>query len=140
VAEAAAPRAIREESRLGAEPVALSEPAALPSVSSDSVVSRVLLALWVLIVAAVAVYLVAGTARVGAGIWIGRRMPVRVIWADFLRWLAVQGASPLLVAAIVATAAISLALMAAVVWVAFTLHDGPAHVARDDPSGNHVES
>ena len=68
------------------------------------VASRVLLALWVLIVAAIAVYLVAGTARVGAGFWIGRRMPVRVIWADFLGWLADQGASPLLVSAIVATA------------------------------------
>jgi hypothetical protein len=133
VAEAAAPRTVREESRLQAEP------AALPSVISVPVVSRILLALWILIVAAVAVYLVAGTARVGAGFWIGRRMPVRVIWADFLGWLVHQGASPLLVAAVVATAAISLALMAAVLWFAFTLRDAPASVAPDDAGGNHVE-
>jgi hypothetical protein len=133
VAEAAATRAVREESRLPAEPVAL------PAVSSVPVASRVLLALWVLIVAAIAVYLVAGTARVGAGFWIGRRMPVRVIWTDFLGWLADQGASPLLVGAIVATALVSLVLMAAVLWVAFTLRDAPSPVAPDDAGGNHVE-
>jgi ADP-ribose pyrophosphatase YjhB (NUDIX family) len=133
VVEAAAPRAIREESRLPAEPVAL------PTVSSVPVITRVLPALWVLIVAAIAVYLVAGTARVGAGFWIGRRMPVRVIWADFLGWLADQGASPLLVTAIAATAFISLVLMAAVLWCAFTLRDAPSSVAPEDAGGNHVE-
>jgi hypothetical protein len=99
-----------------------------------------LLALWVLIVTAIAAYLIAGTARVGAGSWIGRRMPVRVIWTDFLGWLADQGASPLLIAAIVAAAAISLALIAALLWLAFTLRDAPVHVALDDSGGDHVES
>jgi hypothetical protein len=134
VAEAAAPRAVREESRLPAEPVTL------PSVSSVPVASRVLLALWVLIVAAIAVYLVAGTARVGAGLWIGRRMPVRVIWANFLGWLADQGASPLLITAIVAVTAISLALMAALLWLAFNLRDAASPVALDDQGGKHDES
>ncbi len=133
MAEVAATRAVREESRLPAEPVAL------PTASTVPVASRVLFALWVLIVAAIAVYLVAGTARVGAGFWIGRRMPVRVIWADFLGWLADKGASPLLVGAIVATAVVSLVLMAAVLWVAFALRDAPSSVAADDPGGNHVE-
>ena len=133
MAEVAAPRAVREESRLPAEPVAL------PAVSSISVASRVLLALWVLIVAAIAVYLVAGTSRIGAGFWIGRRMPIRVIWADFLGWLADQGASPLLVTAIAATGLISLALMAVVLWCAFTLRDAPPSVALEDAGGNHVE-
>lgn len=133
MAEAAAPRAVREESRLQAEPVAR------PSVSSVPALSRVLLALWILIVAAVAVYLVAGTTRVGAGLWIGRHMPVRVIWTDYLRWLAEQGASPLLVAAIVVVTAISLALMAALLWLAFNLRDAPSHVASNDTGGEHVE-
>jgi len=84
VAEVAAPRAVREESRLPAEPVALL------AVSSVPIITRILLALWLLIVAATAVYLVAGTARVGAGFWIGRRMPVQVIWANFLGWLAIR--------------------------------------------------
>jgi len=103
------------------------------------IITRILLALWLLIVAATAVYLVAGTARVGAGFWIGRRMPVRVIWASFLGWLADQGASPLLVTAIAGTAFISLALMAVVLWSAFTLRDAPPSLAPEDTGVNHVE-
>jgi hypothetical protein len=67
-------------------------------------------------------------------------MPVRVIWTDFLRWLADQGTSPLLIAAVVAAVAIALALMAALLWLALTLRDGSARVVPDEPSGSHVES
>ena len=132
--EAAAPRAVRDESRQPAEPVAL------PVARSVPIATRVFLALWVLIVAAIAVYLLAGTTRVGAGSWIGRRMPIRLIWVDFVGWLAEQGASPLLVAGVTAAAAISLALAAASLWLAFTLHDAATPVAPDDTSGSQVES
>ncbi len=138
--EAAAPRAVRDESRLPAEPVVLSAAPSVPAASSVPAVSRALLALWVLIVVAVAAYLVAGTARVGAGSWIGRRMPVRLIWADFVGWLAEQGASPLLVAGITVAAAISLALAAGLLWLAFTLRDAPTPAAPDDASGSQGES
>jgi hypothetical protein len=134
VVDAAAPRAVRDDSKLPAEPTAISVVRSLPATH------RLYLVLWLLIVGGMAVFLVAGTIRVGAGGWIGRRLPVRVIWSDFLGWLADQGASPLLVVAITAAAALSLALAAGTLWLAFTLRDATAEDAAEDSSGHRFES
>jgi hypothetical protein len=97
--------------------------------------NRLLLVLWAFIVAALAVFLVFGSVRIGAGNWIGRRMPIREIWARFLGFLADQGASPALVVLVTAAAAIALVAAGYVVWLAFALHDAPAPVPDGDATG-----
>jgi hypothetical protein len=98
-------------------------------------VNRPLLVLWAVIVAALAVFLAFGSVSVGAGNWIGRRMPVREIWARFLSFLADQGASPALIVLVTAAAAIALVTASYVVWLAFALRDAPAPVPDDATAG-----
>ena len=72
-------RTQREETRTlpaeaPAEPVARSFP----------MLPRLLMVLWAVSVLATVGFLVFGTLRIGAGNWIGRRMPIRLIWSRFL--------------------------------------------------------
>ncbi len=122
-------RAQREETRTlpaeaPAEPVARSFPA-LP---------RLLMVLWAGSVLATVGFLAFGTLRIGAGNWIGRRMPVRVIWSRFLEFLTDLGASGPLIF-LVATAAIAaLVLSAGALWLALGLRDAPREPVADTPA------
>ncbi len=98
-------------------------------------VCRPLAFLWAAMVLATVAFLLLGSLRVGAGNWIGRRMPVREIWARFLGYLADQGASAALVMAVIAAAGVALAAAAIAAWLAFGLKDARPEPAADDSAG-----
>jgi hypothetical protein len=85
-------------------------------------------------VGGLAAFLAVGSLRIGAGNWIGLRLPVRQIWARFLGYLADQGASPALVMAVVAAAAITLLGAAWALWLALALRDATPETPMDDPA------
>jgi hypothetical protein len=85
-------------------------------------------------VVALAAFLVFGSLRIGAGNWIGRRMPVHEVWTRFLGYLADQGASAPLVMAVVAAAAATLIVAACHLWLAFSLQDERPQAPVDDPT------
>ncbi len=119
-------RAQREETRTlpaeaPAEPVARSFPA-LP---------RLLMVLWAGLVLAMVGFLAFGTLRVGAGNWIGRRMPVRVIWSRFLEFLTDLGASGPLIFLVAAAAVATLVFAAVALWLALGLRDVPPEPGAD---------
>jgi hypothetical protein len=90
-----------------------------------------LMALWAAIVLAIALFLLIGTVRVGAGNWLGRQLSVAEIWSRFLGYLANQGASPLIVAAVVAVTGLSLLTAAVLLWLAIGLRDQPPDAPPD---------
>ena len=116
------------------EPLPLSkEPAAVAAPRMRTLATRPLALLWSGIVIAIVLFLAFGTVRIGAGNWIGLRMPVRRIWGQFTRYLTEQGASAAMVAGVTAVAAVSLLGAAVVLWLAFAVED-----ARDDPPSHDV--
>jgi hypothetical protein len=126
VADVTVARVQREELRTlpaeaPAEPVARSLPA-LP---------RLLKILWAGSVLATVGFLALGTLRIGAGNWIGRRMPVRLIWSRFLDFLTNLGASAPLVFLVAAAAIAALVLSAVALWLALGLRDASSESAAD---------
>jgi hypothetical protein len=129
VADITVAHAQREETRAlpaetPAEQVARSFPA-LP---------RLLVVLWTGSVLAMVGFLAFGTLRIGAGNWIGRRMPVRVIWSRFLEFLTDRGASGPLIFLVAAAAVATLVIAAVALWLALGLRDVPAEPAADTPA------
>ena len=116
----------REETRtqpteVPAEPVARSFPP-LP---------RSLMVLWGGSVLATVGFLVFGTLRIGAGNWIGRRMPIRLIWSRFLDFLTNLGASGPLIFLVAAAAVATLVIAAVGLWLALGLQNAPPEPAAD---------
>ena len=99
----------------------------VPAVSTrvSAVVPRPLSLLWAGIVVAIIAFLVLGTVRIGAGNWIGLRLPVRRIWARFTTYLVEEGASGAMVVGVAAAALLALLGSAVVLWLAFALRDHP---------------
>jgi hypothetical protein len=126
VANVTVARVQREEMRTlaaeaPAEPVARSFPA-LP---------RILKILWAGSVLATVGFLAFGTLRIGAGNWIGRRMPVRLIWSRFLDFLTDLGASGPLIFLVAAAAIAALVMSAIALWLALGLRDAASESAAD---------
>lgn len=96
--------------------------------------SRPLVILWVGMVAAIVVFVALGSLRIGAGNWIGRRMPIREIWSRFIGYLADEGASAMIVLGVTLAAAITLIGAAYALWLAFALKDAPVASLPDDPA------
>jgi hypothetical protein len=126
VADLTVTHAQREETRTQpaeapAEPVARSLPP-LP---------RLLMVLWAGSVLAMVGFLVFGTLRIGAGNWIGRRMPIRLIWSRFLDFLTNLGASGTLIFLVAAAAVATLIIAAVGLWLALGLQNAPPEPAAD---------
>ena len=98
---------------------------------SFPVLPRSLMILWAGIVLVTGGFLVTGTVRIGAGNWIGRRMPVREIWSRFLSFLTDLGASGPLILLVTAAAIVSLLVAALAFWLALALRDTPPESAAD---------
>jgi hypothetical protein len=92
---------------------------------------RSLIILWAGLVLATAGFLVAGRLRIGAGNWIGRRMPAREIWSKFVGFLTDHGASGPLVLLVSAAAVVALVIAAVAIWLALGLRDAPPESAAD---------
>ena len=112
-----------------------SEAATEAIVSAVPVPSRPLVLLWIALALGTVAFLALGSLRIGAGNRIGRRMPVRESWSNFLAYLADQGASPALVIAIVAAAVIALIAAGIAVWLAFGLRDAYLESPHDESTG-----
>jgi hypothetical protein len=122
-----APHARHEDPlALGGEPAAVAEPRHRASLAWP------LVALWAAMIAGFIAFLVFGSVRIGAGYWIGRRMPIREIWTRFLAYLGDQGASPAIVAAVAATVAVTAVGVGWALWLALGLTDAPAEPPPDD--------
>ena len=76
---------------------------------------------WAGLVLASAGFLVTGRLRIGAGNWIGRRMPAREIWSRFIDFLSDHGASGSLVLFVSAAAVVALLLAVLALWLAFVV-------------------
>ena len=121
-------RAQHEEMRtlpaeVPAEPVARSFP----------VLPRWLMILWAGSVLATVGFLAFGTLRIGAGNWIGRRMPVRVVWSRFLDFMTDLGASGPLIFLVTAAAVATLVVAAVALWLALGLRDAQPAPPADTP-------
>src|SRR5688500_19535381 len=95
------------------------------------VLPRSLMILWAGMVLATAGFLVTGRLRIGAGNWIGRRMPAREIWSRYLDFLTDHGASGVLVSVVTAAAIATLVIAAIAFWLALALRDAPPESAAD---------
>jgi len=87
--------------------------------------------LWAGSVLATVGFLVFGTLRIGAGNWIGGRMPIRLIWSRYLNFLTDLGASGPLIFLVAAAAVATLVIAAVALWLALGLHDAPSEPAAD---------
>jgi hypothetical protein len=126
VADVTVARAQREEMvRLPAEAPADEVARLFPALP------RSLIVLWAGLVVATGGFLVTGRLRIGAGNWIGRRMPAREIWSRFLDFLADHGASGPLIPIVTAAAIASLLIAALAFWLALALRDAPPESAAD---------
>jgi hypothetical protein len=92
---------------------------------------RSLLILWAGLVLVTAGFLVIGRLRIGAGNWIGRRMPPRDIWSRFIDFLTDHGASGPLILLVSAAAIVTLLVAALAFWLALALRDVPPESATD---------
>ena len=92
---------------------------------------RSLIILWAGLVVATGGFLVTGRLRIGAGNWIGRRMPAREIWSKFLEFLTDHGASGPLILIVTAAAIVALVIAALAFWLALALRDAPPESAAD---------
>ena len=92
---------------------------------------RSLMILWAGLVLATAGFLVTGRLRIGAGNWIGRRMPAREIWSRFVGFLTDHGASGPVVLLVTAAAVAALVIAALSFWLALGLRDAPPDSAAD---------
>jgi hypothetical protein len=126
VAEVTVSRTQREEMRtLPVEAPAEAVPRSLPALP------RSLMILWAGLVLATGGFLMTGTLRIGAGNWIGRRMPVREIWSRFVGFLTEHGASGTLILFVTAAAILALLVAALALWLALALRDAPPESAAD---------
>ena len=119
-------RAQREETR-----VLPAEAPAEPAARSFPALPRLLMVLWAGSVLATVGFLVFGTLRIGAGNWIGRRMPIRLIWSRYLNFLTDLGASGPLIFLVAAAAVATLVIAAVALRLALGLHDAPSEPAAD---------
>ena len=126
MADVTVARTQREESR-----ILPAEAPAEPVARSFLALPRLLMILWAGSVLATAGFLAFGTLRIGAGNWIGRRMPVHLIWSRFVDFLTNLGASGLLIFLVAAAAIAALVLSAIALWLALGLHDAPSETAAD---------
>jgi hypothetical protein len=92
---------------------------------------RSLIILWAGLFVATGGFLVTGRLRIGAGNWIGRRMPAREIWSRFLEFLTDHGASGPLILIVTAAAIVALVIAALAFWLALALRDAPPESAAD---------
>ena len=92
---------------------------------------RSLMILWGGLVLVTGGFLVAARLRIGAGHWIGRRMPAREVWSRFLGFLTEHGASGPLVFTVTAAAIMALVIAALALWLALALRDAPPESATD---------
>jgi hypothetical protein len=126
VADVTVARAQREEmSTLPAEAPAETVAPSFPALP------RLLMILWAGSVLAMVIFITSGTMRLGAGNWIGRRMPVRVIWSRYLDFLSDLGASWPLNFLVAAAAIAALVLSAVALWLALGLRDAPPEPVAD---------
>jgi hypothetical protein len=126
VADVTVARAQREELRpLPAEAPARVATRSLPALP------RSLMILWAGMVLATAGFLLTGRLRIGAGNWIGRRLPAREIWSRYLDFLTDHGASGTLVFVVTAAAIATLVIAAFAFWLALALRDAPSESAAD---------
>ncbi len=95
------------------------------------VLPRSLMILWAGLVLATAGFIVTGRLRIGAGNWIGRRMPAREIWSRFLDFLTDHGASGPLILVVPAAAIAALVIAALAFWLALALRDTPSATGAD---------
>ena len=101
------------------------------AVRSLPALPRSLMILWAGMVLATAGFLVTGRLRIGAGNWIGRRMPAREIWSRYLDFLTDHGASGALVFVVTVAAIATLVIAAIAFWLALALRDAPPESAAD---------
>jgi len=87
--------------------------------------------LWAGLVVATAGFLVTGRLRIGAGHWIGRRMPAPEIWSRFVGFLTDHGASGPLVLFVTTAAIVALIIAVVAFWLALALRDAPPESATD---------
>lgn len=92
---------------------------------------RSLMILWAGLVLVTAGFLVAGRLRIGAGRWIGRRMPAREVWSRFLDFLTDHGATGPLILTVTAAAIAALVIAVLALWLALALRDAPPESAPD---------
>jgi hypothetical protein len=92
---------------------------------------RSLMILWAGLVLTTGGFLAIGRLRIGAGNWIGRRMPAREIWSRFLDFLTDHGASGPLILIVTAAAIATLVIAALAFWLALALRDAPPESAAD---------
>jgi hypothetical protein len=92
---------------------------------------RSLMILWAGLVLTTAGFLVMGRLRIGAGNWIGRRMPASEIWSRFLGFLTDHGASGPIILIVTAAAIVALVIAAVAFWLALALRDAPPESAAD---------
>ena len=131
MADVTVARAQREEML----PLAAERPAKAAA-RSFPVLPRSLMILWAGMVLVTGGFLLTGTMRIGAGNWIGRRMPVHEIWSRFLGFLTDLGASGPLILLVTAAAIVSLLVAALAFWLALALRDTPPESAADDLGGD----
>ncbi len=126
MAEVTVARAQREEMlTLPAEAPAQAAARSFPALP------RSLMILWAGLVLVTAGFLVIVRLRIGAGNWIGRRMPAREIWSRFIDFLTDHGASGPLVLFVTAAAIVALLIAAIALWLALALRDAPPESAAD---------
>ena len=126
MADVTVARAPREELRpLPAEAQARTAAWSLPTLP------RSLMILWAGMVLGTAGFLVFGRLRIGAGNWIGRRLPAREVWSRYLGFLTDHGASGTLVFVVTAAAVATLVIAAFAVWLALALRDAPPESASE---------
>jgi hypothetical protein len=92
---------------------------------------RSLMILWAGLVLATGGFLAIGRLRIGAGNWIGRRMPAREIWSRFLDFLTDHGVSGPLILIVTAAAIAALVIAALAFWLALALRDAPPESVTD---------
>ena len=126
MADVSVARAQREEML----PLAAERPAKAAA-RSFPVLPRSLMILWAGMVLVTGGFLLTGTIRIGAGNWIGRRMPVPEIWSRFLSFLTDLGASGPLILLVTAAAIMSLLVAALAFWLALALRDTPPESAAE---------
>ena len=115
------------------EPLPLAqEPVPAVAHRVTAILPRPLSLLWAGIVVAITAFLAFATVRIGAGNWIGLRMPVRRIWSRFTTFLVEESASGAMVLGVTAVAVVALLGSAVVLWLAFALRDLPDVPVLDD--------
>ena len=93
-----------------------------------------LIVLWAGFVVGTLAFLLFGSLLIGAGNRLGRRVPVRQIWSQFLGYLVDHGATPAIVVAVSAAAGLAFIAAGIALWFAFSLKDQQPEVL-DESTG-----